>query len=573
MPDRRPVAFADVFGWFRPGRRRLAVVLCPAFGLEGLTARRGFGELADALARAGLPTLSFDWPGTGDALGDDRDPDRLDRWRAGLGAAIEEAKRLAGADRVALVGLRLGATLAVAASRDDVVEMILLAPVVSGRTYVREQKSLARLLRVRGDDDPPDADEIGGWSVGGFFTSDATGAALAEIDLRRAPPPAGPIAIFHRDADAAASALANDWRAAGATVDEAVFADVDAFLSDPTVTRTPAATWDAVVDRLAARAASFEKSAASFDDAAAASEPPEPAPARLDAGVFVEEAHLFGPDDRLFGVVARPATPRPDAPFVILLPGGRNPHVGWGRGGVELARALAAEGHRVLRMDQAGVGDSRSDPDGPAEVLYADAPIADVSAAMDRFAERPDERFVLIGPCSGAHLAWRAGLADRRVVAVATVNLQRFEWRAGDGLEAAMRGEFRSSSAYAGLIRRADTWKRLFGGEIRVGSIAIELLRRIAARVVAKLRRRFVVDPALRDLRGLAARGVRVLFVFGTDDGGRDEFAEHLGPEDRLGRLASTARLVLIERTDHNLSPRDARRRLEEIVIGFLNER
>lgn len=568
MSARRPVAFADVFGWFRPGRRPLVVVLCPAFGLDGLTARRGFAELADALADADLPSLSFDWPGTGDALGDDREPDRLARWRAGLEAAIAEAKRLAGVERVALVGLRLGATLAaeVAATRADVDDAVLLAPVISGRAFVREQKSLARLLRVRGDDDPPDADESGGWSVGGFFTSEETGAALAERDLRRTPPPACDVAIFAREADAAAAGLADPWRAAGANVETRVFADVDAFLSDPTVTRTPVATWRAIVERLAARAAPLAASPAAPLPAALA-------PARLDAGVFVEEAHLFGPDDRLFGVVTRPASPRPGAPFVVLLPGGRNPHVGWGRGGVELARALAARGHRVLRMDQAGIGDSRAHPDGPAEVLYAKEPVADVVAAMDRFAERSDERFVLIGPCSGAHLAWLAGLADRRVVAVATINLQRFRWREGESLEAAMRGEFRSSSAYAGLARRADTWKRLLTGRIKILPIALELVRRLGARLAAELRRLVVVDPAVRELRTLEARGVRVLFVFGVDDGGRDEFAEHLGREERLGRLAPSARLALIERTDHNLSPRDARRRLEEIVADFLAAR
>lgn len=151
------------------------------------------------------------------------------------------------------------------------------------------------------------------------------------------------------------------------------------------------------------------------------------------------------------------------------------------------------------------------------------------------------------------------------------VNLLRFVWRPGDSLEATRRGEFRSSAAYAGLARRADAWKRLLTGRVKVGAIASELARRLGARLWAKIRRRFATDPALRFLRTLRRRGARVLFVFGTDDGGRDEFAEHVGAEADLPRLVPGASLVLIERSDHNLGPRDARERLRAAIVEFLD--
>lgn len=565
MIVRRPVAFDGCFGFLRPGRLRRGVVLCPAFGLEALTARRAWGDLADRLAAAGLPTLSFDWPGTGDSLGDDRDPDRPAAWRAGLEAAIDTLVAETGVEEIAIVGLRLGATMAVevARHRPEIVTFVAAAPVVSGRVFVREQKSLSRLLRVRGDDEPPDTDETDGWAVGGFFTSEATGAAIAAIDLRKSEAaPAGAIAVLAREGDVAAQGLAAHWRGLGAQVEEIVFEGLESFLTDPTNTRSPGAAWDAIVAWAAAGAAP-----ATTDLSIA----PSAAAAVLDGGAWREEAHLFGPDDRLFGVLSTPRQPIVGAPIVILLPGGRNPHVGWGRGTVELARRLATQGRSVLRMDQAGIGDSRAHPDGPAEVLYSLAPIADVTAAMDHFggAALP---FVVVGPCSGAHLALHAALADPRVVGVAMINLQRFIWRDGDSLEASMRGEFRSSNAYAGLVRRADTWKRLFSGKIKVGPIAIELLRRITARAWAKLRRLVTTQPAVVWLRKLDRRGTRVLFVFGTADGGRDEFAENVGPENALGRIAPRARLELVEHTDHNLGPHDARRRLEGLIAGFLAE-
>lgn len=562
MAERRAITFDGCFGWMYPGERRRGVVLCPAFGLDGLSAHRAWGELAEALADAGLPTLRFDWPGTGDSLGDDREPARVDAWRAGLAAAIERLRYEADVDEIALVGLRLGATLAadVAASRGDVARLVALAPAAGGGTWVREQRGLSRLLRVRAETDPPDADETGGFAVAGFFTADETAEALKRIDLRTVTnPPAPHVCLLSRDGDPAAAGLAQTWRAAGAEVDEAVFAGLEALLIDPTRSVTPTAVWRRIVDDLAA-------GVGLADDLAR----PIPASARLESESWIEEPLLFGPSESLFGILSTPRRPRADAPCVILLDAGRNPHVGWGRGTVEAAREFAKAGWRVLRMDQAGIGDSHAHPGGPAEVLYSQDSVADVVSAMDRLALVGADRFVLIGACSGAHLALHTARVDTRVVGLAMINLQRFLWRDGDSLEAAMRGEYRSSSAYAGLLRRPDTWKRLFSGEIRVGSIALELGRRLVARLVARVRRRVSVDPAVVWLKALDRRGVRILFVFGTDDGGRDEFATHVGAEKALPRVAPRARLCLIERTDHNIGPRDPRRALRRHLGEFL---
>ena len=562
--ERRPIVFEGCAGIVREGASRRGVLLCPAFGLEGLTARRAFAELADRLAAHGLSSLVFDWVGTGDSLGNDRDPDRLAAWTASFHAAVAALRREGAVDEVAVVGLRLGATIAAraAATRDDITDFVALAPVVSGRLYIREQESLARLLRVRRDDDPPDGDEDGGFALAGFFTSAATATDLKALDLRRLDHPPAPRArILARDGDVAAGELAIRWREQGTLVEPEVFDGLDVFLTDPTITIAPTAVWD----RLAA-------------DLAAGAERRVPETAReatapvLDAGNWREEAAVFGPANRLFGILTRPARPVA-APWVVFLDAGRNPHIGWGRQTVELARALAGEGRTVLRFDQAGLGDGRAHPGGPAEVLYSQESIADVRAALDLLVARGGERFAVLGACSGAHLGLHAALADPRIVDLALINLQRFVWRDGDSLEAAMRGEFRASSAYAGLIRRADTWRRLFAGEIKVGSIAVELVRRVVTRAIGALRKRVVTDPAVRWLRDLSRRGTRVLFVFGTDDGGRDEFAAHVGAEDRLPRLAPGARVELIERTDHNLGPRDARLRLREIVTRFLAER
>ncbi len=541
------------------------MLLCPAFGLEGLTARRAYSDLADRLAVRGLPSLVFDWHGTGDSLGDDRDQERVAAWTASFHAAVDALRRFAAVDEVAVVGMRLGATIAAraAASREDIACFVALAPVVSGRVHVREQEALSRLLRVRGDADPPDADEVGGIALAGFFTSSATSTDLKALDLRRLDHPPAPRAlVVARESDMAAAELAVRWRDQEAVVASEVFEGLDAFLSDPTNTVTPDALWDRLADHLA-EGASPRSGDAAFS----------PGPAILDAADWSEEALVFGPERRLFGVLTHPRNPVASAPWVVLLDAGRNPHVGWARQNVELARMLAEQGRVVLRFDQAGVGDGRNHPGGPCEVLYSSESVADVRTAFDLLASRGGEHFSLVGSCSGAHLGLHAALADPRVVDLVLVNLQRFVWREGDSLEAAMRGEFRASSAYVGLIRRTDTWRRLFTGQIKVGAIAGELLRRIGARLTAAIRSFVVTDPVVGWLRELGRRGTRVLFVFGSDDGGRDEFALHVGAEDRLSDVVPHGRVELIERTDHNLGPRDARTRLFDLVSRFLAER
>jgi alpha/beta superfamily hydrolase len=69
-------------GWLHRGvgPSSSGVVICNPFGFEVICAHRTLRHLADSLAGAGLPTLRFDYDGTGDSAGDDRDPKRLEAW-------------------------------------------------------------------------------------------------------------------------------------------------------------------------------------------------------------------------------------------------------------------------------------------------------------------------------------------------------------------------------------------------------------------------------------------------------------------------------------------------------------
>ena len=139
----QPLYFDGCFGWLHDCADRsgggLAVVMCSGLKEDKVTGHRSFRLLADAFAARGYPTLRFDYRGTGNS----RDIDVAEpwtEWQRNIHAAGCHLRRHVGAQRIVLCGLRIGATLAalVAQAHDDVDGLILLAPVIRGRTYIRQ---------------------------------------------------------------------------------------------------------------------------------------------------------------------------------------------------------------------------------------------------------------------------------------------------------------------------------------------------------------------------------------------------------------------------------------------------
>lgn len=562
--DAAPVDAGGQFGWYHPPLGtggRVGVVLCNAFGAEMLCAHAGWRQLAIRLAAAGLPTLRFDYAGTGDSAGDDREADRLDTWSRGIDDAIESLRHGAGVERVIVIGLRLGATLAavVATRRDDIAGFSALAPVGSGRIHARELAMLAKLNRLRPDDAPPDADEIGGIGVNGFFVSDETQAAIKALDLTRVAGPAAEILLLERgnavDADLAAA-----WRDQGARVETAVFEGYDTFMDSPTTTVLPEASWARLVDWCRALAAKETTEAPVRSGFGAAHA----------AGAGWREAPLFfGRDERLFGILSTPETKGTnDDLAVLILNAGRNHHIGWGRGAVEMARALAAKGSTVLRLDAAGIGDSPAWPEGPEEVLYSPEQKADVIAAMDALAVRGFRRFHLVGACGGAYLALHAAIVDPRIAGFSLVNLLKFHWREGDSLAVAMAEQvYRPTGSYVQRLKDVETWKRILKGEVALAGIAGAIARRIGHKLMAVPLKLFAllngaVSPQAEAsgwFQALAVPGVVMQMILSAEDPAMAELALYFGPEGRDLPPEAKVRVEIIPHADHNHSQRDAR--------------
>jgi pimeloyl-ACP methyl ester carboxylesterase len=120
--------------------RGTAVLLCNPFGEEASRAHRTYRVLATQLERAGYASLRFDYSSTGDSLGESSDA-TLDAWIADIAVAAERLQTRSGATRIAIVGLRLGAALAMLASARGELRLrhlLMWDPVIDGAAYLRE---------------------------------------------------------------------------------------------------------------------------------------------------------------------------------------------------------------------------------------------------------------------------------------------------------------------------------------------------------------------------------------------------------------------------------------------------
>ena len=171
-----PITFDGCFGWYHQGFADLGVVLCAPHGHEELCAHRPWRALACNLSARGLPVLRFDYPGTGNSADADDTPGRVRAWIQSIHNAAAALRAASGVERIALVGLRIGAPLALAAAEDmsDLAAIALLAPLTSGESCVRELRALAMMATAKRHRGMQASTRIGSLEPAGFLYTKET---------------------------------------------------------------------------------------------------------------------------------------------------------------------------------------------------------------------------------------------------------------------------------------------------------------------------------------------------------------------------------------------------------------
>lgn len=510
---------APIFAWIhRPadGLAAGAVVLCPPLGREHLSAYRALRLLADRLASVGLLALRFDYRGTGDSAGGAAEAGQVAAWSGSVAEAAGFAAR-AGAGPLMLVGLRLGATLAVEAMSqiEHLDALVLWDPCPSPAVFLREQHLLHRL----GSGSRARAAPASGWleTPGMAFShqtvedlralqwSDVTAARLGErcaggagvLLLSRANEPLSPFLKELSDHPG---------------VDHSQLTGQRELLETSTSPGVvPESTLDSITSFLARRSREARPCDMGTSPTACIS--------HGDGEPVVERAVRLGARG-LFGIVTEQLSPNTASPPVLLVTVAAHPHVGPSRQWVELARRWAANGARVLRFDVSGVGDSE-DLDGPK--AYTRRSVSDVVEAAAAMSPDAPGNVILFGMCSGA---WAASVAGVELAARAVYLVNQDQWHDGTG-----------------------TWREASTGSGPTGPAAM-----------------------FERLTGL---GVAVTVVFGPEDEGAlrgamlpPEQKELFEPAETGG--ASKVRFLPVDELDHDLLTRSACEALAEHVTPLI---
>jgi pimeloyl-ACP methyl ester carboxylesterase len=482
--------------WFRSGKYSLlghtdflkrpgpiGMLIVPPFGFEEVCCYRPLRFLARSLALAGIPTLRFDLPGTGDSSGGLLDPGLLEHWILSIDAASAELRQVSGVDRVAVVGIHLGGTLAAAAAARGarVEDLVLWGPAANGRAFIRELRAFARMEREYSNGAPSPPQPFPGFEVGGFLIAPELLRDLEALDLSSLSTMHGRrVLILSRDNLSPDTGLVCSLRSAGCSVREATGSGYSAMTAVPNEAVPPTAAAAAIVDFL--RTGGEERCRITAPPRAI----PSPVTLSRDGEATVIETvqPIRCSSGSMFGILAEPAVPTAHGDAcVLLLNAGGVRHTGPNRMWVEAARRWAAAGVASLRLDLSGVGESDGEQNLDIPSLYQEHLVDEVELAMDSLNPlRGFRRFVVAGLCAGAFWAFHAALRRRDITAAILINPRLLFWDPTADHRRFLRRTLR------GLTNWAD-WSRLAHG----GFWPQDLKR--AARSVLNSRRTRRADP------------------------------------------------------------------------------
>ena len=584
-----------LFGWLHRGvpekSANLGVVVCKPFGYESVCAHRSVRAFAESSAALGVPTLRFDYAGTGDSSELDPEADQLAIWVRDVVAAVAELRRVTGVERVCLLGFRLGALLAaLAAEQCQIVSgLVLIAPIVNGKRYLRELRT-ARLAAALGTEEAEPSRAAGTMNVpgavevGGFVFSAATIAALAKVDLAlRSSAPCSEMLVIDGIRMQGARVWVDELSKTGARATYLALPGlIEMLMTAPQFATIPQAMISAMCDwlvplRNASSAARVR--AAAIEDVSAVTMtrvmklPPTVAAQRGP----VTERPLFLPSQALlFGILSEPCQEEMRRRAVILVNAGADYHIGASGIYVALARRWARRGYMVLRMDLAGLGDSGTRPGVKDNDIFPPAALDDIRTAIDWLRGRHGVTDITLGGvCSGAYHALRGAVCGLAVNRVLMVNPETFFWDHSMSIHDMQLAELvREPKVYREKLISASAWKKLLCGQVNVRYIVKLFFRRLLFAIESNFRnsaRRLHIrlpHDLGAELEEVGKRGISLVFVFARGEPGIELLKLQGGMS--LNRLGERCRLHIIDGADHVFSKLESRKALADILSDEL---
>lgn len=446
-----------LFAWQHklPNTLTHGIVMCAPLGYEQVHAHRNWRYLADALAGAGFRVLRFDYHGTGDSAGSDEDPERVTTWTANVRDALAYL-RSSGCTKISLLGLRLGATLAAqVATLEEIDSLLLWAPVVHGRHYVREQKALSLTASIKA---PPPNDGTDDIDAAGFVITSATAEELAKIDLLKLSPRCRRALILARDDVPEDRQLLEHLRAGNIEATQLAMPGYADMMAEPHFTKIASEAIAGIVVWFGA----------SRDVSSLENSVPRELPQVTHLGLKIRERIVRYGD--IVGIMTEPTELVADLPTIVMLNGGIAYRIGPSRLHTLLARELATRGFRSLRFDSVGRGDSvAAGHDGTTD-SYAAQTFADIEVLLSS-EDFASGGCILLGLCSGAYFAFQAAVQSRHpgLIESVLINPLTFFWKDGMSLDASPNKDEIDFDYYMKSAWQPAKWLKLLSGQSKIG--------------------------------------------------------------------------------------------------------
>jgi pimeloyl-ACP methyl ester carboxylesterase len=376
------------------------LLISPPIGRESRAARRTLRLLAESIAGEGFAVLRYDHFGTSDSSGGFDDDRFFVEWTEQIRRGVEFLRSL-GAPAVSALGMRLGATIlgrAAQLQNLDLSSVVLWDPCESGRSYLRERAAFEATAQ---EDDRPESTRANEKSE--FVYREETKETMRTLTLLEVEPEklAHRILILTRDDRVTSSKLTRQFDAVSvewdATDEQSALLEVELpFAKLPVRALRRIEDWIVMskVDGTPLRATS-EVTTSPVDAG------PGPMSVR-------ERAIAVGPRG-LFAIASEPVG-EANGPWIVMVNGANEDHVGPSRLWVDLSRRWSSYGLRCVRFDFMGLGESPRSGIDPSASESDDPELADINDVIRALSPDDPSNAVLIGLCSGAHVALRAAL-------------------------------------------------------------------------------------------------------------------------------------------------------------------
>lgn len=288
-----------------------------------------------------------------------------------------------------------------------------------------------------------------------------------------------------------------------------------------------------------------------------------------------EEAFLFGHTRSLVGIITDPpkAVRGHNLPAIIFLNAGIVHRVGPNRFYVKMARRLAAMGFVVLRFDFSGIGDSKARED---TLPFDKSSVSEVQEAINTLREaRGIARFILIGLCSGAVIAFQTAWTDPRVIGTVLINGQSYN---NKQLHVYVKNRQTAQAYKEGIsysFYNRKSWSKILTGHVNYLSIIKSVVFLISFPLISRftLQRKVSseVDHFTRDLHVLAERGVRLLLIYSEQGRDFEYLKAAFGHQIHQSKSDGTLTIEVIPQANHTFDSLSSQDHLFSVVKEWIH--